>query len=43
MVAWRWRYSEWDGTQERFLGDNAAAAAKFLQRQYRKGYELPRV
>ncbi len=37
------RSVEWDGAKERFVGENATAASKLLQRAYRKGYELPRV
>jgi len=32
---------EWDGEKERFVGDDAAN--KLLRREYRKGYEYPKV
>ena len=32
-----------DPEREVFVGDNAAAANKFLKREYRKGYEVPAI
>jgi hypothetical protein len=35
------RSIEWDGAKERIVGDEAAN--KLLRREYRKGYEYPKV
>lgn len=34
---------EFDSSEQKFVGDHAAAANQFLRREYRKGFEVPEV